>query len=153
MALGIDQPKSHPPGHTDHNPAVDAEMRPQPLDVRDEMIGCVDRQVGIGLADQRAAPPAAALVKQRGPICIRIEVASGLGCAAAARAAVQPDGGQALRGADRLPIQGLAVTNLECTDVVRHDGFVQILHTVRPWLWRKAPQQGCNGRSVRSAER
>src|SRR5215211_7169959 len=60
-------------------------MHPQPLDVRDKMIGCIDRQVGIVLADQRAAPPAAALVKQHGPVCRRIEVASGVRRAAGAR--------------------------------------------------------------------
>jgi hypothetical protein len=151
--LGIDQPKSHPPGHTDHPPAIDAEMHPQPLDVRDKMIGCIDRQVGIVLADQRAAPPAAALVKQHGPVCRRIEVASGVRRAAGARAAVQPDGGQALRGADGLPIQALAIANLECTEVVRLDGFVQIHHTMSPpWLWQRPHKNAVSKKSGRSAE-
>ena len=114
-------------------------MRPQPLDVRHETIGRVDRQVGIGLADQRAAAPAAALVEQHGPVHGRVEVASRAGRAAAARAAVQPDSRQALRGADRLPVQGLAVTNLELAEVVRLDGFVQIIHTLSsPWAWADA---------------
>jgi hypothetical protein len=79
--------------------------------------------------------------------------ASGVRRAADARAAVQPDGGQALRGADGLPIQALAIANLECTEVVRLDGFVQIHHTMSPpWLWQKAPQERCIEKSGRSAE-
>ena len=94
VALRVGQPERDAPRDAEHEPAVDAEVRPQPLQVGD--------QVSVVLASRsapdrpvRRAAPAAALVEQDDAVRGRVEEAPLPGRAARARAAVEHDGGLA----------------------------------------------------------
>jgi len=73
MPLGVGERERAPPRSADHQPALDAEVRPEPLDVRDEVRRGVVAKVDTGRARARRAPPAVALVEQDDPVSLQVE--------------------------------------------------------------------------------
>jgi hypothetical protein len=93
----------------------------QPLDVSDQVMGRVGRQVSAEVAGVRRAVAAAALIELDEPIAGRIELPPSAGPAAAARPAVQRHRGLAVRISGGLPVDTLPIADLEHTRGKRLD--------------------------------
>jgi hypothetical protein len=88
VRLRIRECERRAPRAAEHEPALDAEHRAQPLDVGDEMRGRVVGDVG-----ERHRAAGAALIEQHDPPERRIEIAPVMRQATATRAAVQEHDG------------------------------------------------------------
>ena len=134
MALGVRQPEGHAMREAVHEPPVDAEVLAQSLDVGDEVVRRVDAEVDIGLAGVWRAPAGAPLVEQDDSIGRRVEVPAIPRTAPRPWAAVQDDGGLAVRVPAHLPIQALSVTHVEHPGGVGLDVRIRltggVIHTV-----------------------
>ncbi len=91
------------PRPAEEQPPVDFEVPAQQLHVGDEMLGGVGREVDVGFARTRGAPPAAALVEQDDAVPGRIEEPPMPRGAARAGTAVHHQGGRAVGIAAGLP--------------------------------------------------
>ena len=85
VTLGVGHPEHRPPGDPEDDPALDAEVLADPLDVADVVVHVDARPVHALLAGVRRAPSGGALVEQHGPMPLGVEVAAGPGRAARAR--------------------------------------------------------------------
>ena len=139
MRLRVCLTQCRPPGQTQDDPPLDSKMRPQRLDVGDEVGGGVDAEIGIRLADQGPAAPAPALVEQHDAVGDRIEQTALTRCAARAGSAVQVERGFALRIAAALPIDLMPVAHVEHPAVVRLKRRESVPH---PSLRRSQPDPG-----------
>ena len=122
VTLRVGQPERHPPRSAPHQPPLDPEVGAQLLDVPDQVPGGVGLQAGIQKGHRRRAPPAAALVELDEPVRVRVEQPAPPRAAAAARPAVQRHRRLAGRVAAGLPVDPLAVTDVQHPRLVRLDG-------------------------------
>ena len=106
MGLRIGQRQRRAPGAADHHPALEAKFLADHLHVRDQM-----RQRVVLAAALRAAAAGAALIEQHGMKALGIEQPAMIGLAAAAGPAMQIDRGDAIRAADALDIDLVAVAD------------------------------------------
>ena len=97
------------------------EVGSQELDIRDEVLRRVRRQVDVGLARVRRAATTVALIEQDDAVLIGIEERAVPRCAAGAGSAVKDERGAAVRVAAGLPIHLVAVTDREHAGVVGLD--------------------------------
>jgi hypothetical protein len=118
MSLSISQAKCGAPGEADGDPANDTEHHAQPLNIGDQMSGCVSVEAGVGTTRQRPAAPRPALVEEYGAIKARIEEAPLTCRAARARTTVQKKCRGAHRISAALPINFMPVAHVEQTTVV-----------------------------------
>ena len=116
MRLGIGERQRRAPGAAEHQPLLEAAHLSQPLDVGDQMPGRVGLQAGVG---RRLA--AAALVEQDHVVEIRVEQPALLRRDGAARPAMQEDGGLRALGADTLPVDRVAVADVQHAGLERLD--------------------------------
>ncbi len=121
VRLGVDQSQGHSPRHADDQPPVNAEMLTEQLDVGHQVGGGVGREVGVGFAGQRAAPPAAPLVEQHRSIGLGVEVPPRPGRCSAAGPAVEEHGWLPCRVADDLPVQTVAFADFQLPGLERLD--------------------------------
>jgi hypothetical protein len=117
------------PGAAEHEPPLDPELPAQELGVGDQMPRGVGVEVRAGFARVRRAPTAVALVEEHEAVGVGIEERPKPGRGARARAAVEDDRRLAERIAAGLPVQAVAVADLEEALVVRLDFGV---HQVTP---------------------
>ena len=106
MRLGVREGEGRAPRAADHQPALDAEVLADRLDVGDEVL----RRVG-GERQIRMAAPGAALVEQEGVEARRIEQPPVQVLRSAARSAVQEHRRDAAGAADLLDVQPMAVAD------------------------------------------
>lgn len=116
VGLGIDQAQRDSPGDADHDPAVDAQVLTQPLDVGDQVCGRVGRQVDVGVVGQWSTSSATTLVEQHRPVGARVEVSPRRRRAAAARAAVQIERRQSVVAADCLPVEAVPAADRQVAE-------------------------------------
>ncbi|KAF1071166.1 MAG: hypothetical protein GAK39_01442 [Variovorax sp.] len=100
MAHRIGQRQRRAPRTADHQPALDAQVPPQRLDVGDQQLGAVVARFAARRAASRAA-----LVEGNHAIARRIEAARERGRTARARPAMQHERGATLDGTGGLPMQ------------------------------------------------
>jgi hypothetical protein len=112
VPLGVGQGQRHAPGVAPHQPPFDAEMRAQALEVADQVRRRVGRHGREGLRAGDAAT-GAPLVEQDDAVAVGVEVPAVAGRAARAGAAVQDDGRLALRVAADLPVEAVAVPDVQ----------------------------------------
>jgi hypothetical protein len=102
---------------------------PQGFDIGDEMGSGIGAQVGVRLAGERPAAAAPALIEEHDPVGKRIEETSLARQGARAGAAVQIERGLAGRIPAALPVDLVAITDVEHAAVVRLDcGKPRVLH-------------------------
>ena len=116
MGLGIGERQRRAPGTAEDQPLLETAHFSQPLDVGDQMPGRVGLQAGVG---RRFA--AAALVEQDDVVEIRVELAPLLGRDGAARPAMQEDGGLRTLCSDALPVDRVAVADVQHAGLERLD--------------------------------
>jgi hypothetical protein len=97
----------------------------QQLHVGDQVVRGVGGQVGGRVARVRAAAAAVALVEQDDPVALRVERAPLAVAAPRAGAAVHDERGLAFRVAADLPVDEVAVADVEQAVVVRLDRGIQ----------------------------
>ena len=114
MRLGIGERQRRAPGAAEHQPFVEAAHLAQPLDVGDQMPGGVGVERGVG---RRLS--AAALVEQDDVVELRVEQPPVLWRDAAAGAAMQEHRRLGALGAGALPIDLVAVADIEHAGRVR----------------------------------
>ena len=119
LRVGEDQRRA--PRAAVEEPPLDAEVLAQPLHVGDQVVGRVGGHVDGGVARVREAAAAATLVEQDDPVSLGVEVAAASGAAARAGAAVHDERRLAGRVAARLPVDEVAVADVEQPVVVRLD--------------------------------
>ncbi len=136
MAFGVGQPEHRSPRQPEDDPALDVEVLAQPLDVGDVVVHVDARPVHVLLAGVRCAAPGRPLVEQHGVMPLCVEVAASPGSATTARAAVQVDDRGALRVADLLDVEDVAVADVELAGGERF------------WRWLGHPAQSGAGRGV-----
>ena len=127
MRLRVGEGERAAPAPAEHQPALDAEVLAQPLDVGHEVPGRVLAQLGV-----RRALAAAALVEEHDAPARGIEVAAVVGLDAAARAAVQEDGLPARGVADLLVVERVERRDLEEAALERLDRRIEIAHAGPP---------------------
>src|SRR5690606_6049724 len=108
MAAAPGDRKRGPPRAAEHQPALDAQVSAQALDVLDQLA----RGVGVTVAARRAAS-AAALVEQYDVEAGRVEELALARAAATARSAMQEEDRQAVGSAAALEVQTVGVADLE----------------------------------------
>ena len=113
MRLGVREPQRRPPRATEHEPALEAELLAQPLDVADQVRGRVDRQVDAVVGRIRRAVAAAALIEEHDAIRTRVEEPPPARRAARSRSPVQHDRGLRRAVAVHLPVDQLAIADVE----------------------------------------
>src|SRR5262249_33928914 len=116
------------PGAAENHPPVDAEGSPQELNVAEEVLGRITREVRGRIACVRRAPAAAALVEKDDPVGGGIERPADPGRAAGAGPAVQHDDGFSLRIPADLPVDPIALADVERSALVRFDLRVEFGH-------------------------
>ncbi len=121
VTLCVDEAERHAPRTPDDDPLVDAQVHSQALDVSDEMVGGVSRQVCVLVTGQGTAAPAPSLVEDDRPVVGGVEGAPAVRGGRPSWTAVQPNRRQAIRRADDLPVQGVTVADVEMTGVVGLD--------------------------------
>ena len=121
VPLGVGQGERDAPRSAPHEPAPDAEVCPERLDVADEMVCRVRREVRRPVAGMRQASSTAALVELDDAIARRVEPATSSRRAPAARAAVERHRRRAVRVAGGLPVDRLAIADVEHARRVRLD--------------------------------
>ena len=120
VRLGVGERQRAAPRSAPHQPPVDVEVRAQQLHVRDEVLRGVGPEIDVRLARVRRAPTAVALIEQHDAIGGRIEQPAVPRRAAGSGATVDHDGRLASRVAACLPIDAIAVSDVQ--------------HPVRVWL-------------------
>ena len=121
VPLGIGQAQGGAPGAAEHQPPLDPEVAAELLDVAQQVVGGVDRQVGGRVAGVGAAAPAAPLVEQDHPVGVGVEDPPHPRRAARPRAAVEHHRRLALGVAAHLPVDELAVADLQHALIVGLD--------------------------------
>ena len=96
------------------------------------------RQVGGGVAGVRGAAPAAPLVEQDDAVARRVEVAAEAGGAAGPGPAVHDERGLAVGVAAGLPVDAVAVADVEHALRVRLDLRIQVAHAASLAIPRKS---------------
>ena len=76
MALGVSEPQRHPPRATPYQPAVDTEVLAQLLDVTDQVVGRIGREVGPHVGGRWRALSTVTLVELHQAVCLRMEGAA-----------------------------------------------------------------------------
>lgn len=127
MRLRVGESQRRPPGTAEDLPAVDAEMGTKPLHVGDEVGRGVHAQIR-AVGDVRAGLSATALVEQHDPVLRGIEEASLGRRGPTAGTAVHEDHGLSLRVARGLPVDLLAVADIQVTGLVGLDLRVEVTH-------------------------
>ena len=79
MGFGVGKAEGAAPRAAEHQPAFDVESLPQKLDVLDQIVGCVSREVGGRVARVRTAPSAVALIEQHDPVFAWVEESAEVG--------------------------------------------------------------------------
>ena len=116
MRLAIGQRQRRSPGTAEHQPALDRQMFPQPLDIRDQVRGGVVAQLRPG---NRAA--GAALIEQDDAVAVGIEEPTVDRGASRARTAMQEDDGNAVRIAALLPVHRMDGVEPQHAAAIRFD--------------------------------
>ena len=123
IGLGIGKRQCASPGAAEHQPAVDLEFHPQGFDVVDNMPGRVGSQAGM-----RDRPAASALIEQQDPVTVRVKQPSVVLGTAGAWAAMEEHGGLSGRVSTQLPVDFVAVANIQHARIIgfyRRIGFAQ----------------------------
>ena len=128
VALRVGESQCHAPRATPDQPAVDAEVLAQLLDITDQVLGGIAVQAGAQVRHLGRAPPAAALVELDEAVGLRVEVPPPSRRQAAAGPAVQRHGRLAVRVAADLPVDALTVTDVQHSRVVRLNGRKPLRH-------------------------
>src|SRR5512132_1041560 len=128
-----------------HQPALYAEAFAQALDVRYEVRRRVARQVDVGLARVRGASAAVPLVEQDRPVDLRVEQPTLPRRAARPRTAVQDDSRPPVRVAAHLPVQEVALADVEHAVVVGLDRGIQPGHSLQTGYWSCACWNSASG--------
>ena len=110
-------------------------MLAQPLDIRDQVRSVVARKIHLRRTRMRRASSAIALIKQNDSICEWIEQPAMPRRASRSGTAMQHDGRLAARITARLPVDAVAVANLEHAVIVRFDRWVQVRHDDQIRIW------------------
>ena len=116
MRFGIRKCETGPPGSTEDEPAIDIEMLPEGLNVRDEMSCRVVRQVA-----ERCRTPGTPLVKNHDPVVARIEEPPMRRNGASPRPSVQEDDRDAFGVSALLPIEMMRIIDCESSGLVGFD--------------------------------
>jgi hypothetical protein len=119
VPLGVRQAQGRAPGSAEDEPLLDVKVPAQELDVREQVVGRVGRQVDGRITGVRRTPAAAALVEQHDAVGIWIEVGQPARRGTRTRAAVEDDRGRAARVAAGLPVHPVPVADVEQAAVVR----------------------------------
>jgi monoamine oxidase len=130
-AFCVGKCEGRPPGPAGDQPPVDAQMLPQGLDIRDEMIGRVDRHVGRWITCMRRAAAAAALIEQHDLVARRVEPAPHVRRQPLTRAAVQQNSGLAVGVAGQFPVDLVAVAHREQAGGVGLGRGIEVGHPPR----------------------
>ncbi len=125
VRLRVPQAQCRAPGHAPHQPPLDAQVGTQPLQVGHEVGGRVDAHVGVVGARAGQGPSGAALVEQDDPIGGGVEVPPEIGAGPAPRSPVQDQGWLAVRISAGLPVDAVAVADVEHAVVVRFDHRIE----------------------------
>ncbi len=128
--FGVGQRQSATPRSAEDQPVPDAEVRPEPFDVGDQVVGGVARQVRVGRTGVGAAASAVALIEEDDVVPRRIEELALPRRTAGARAAVEHEGGPALRIAAGLPVDQVAAADVQHAVGMGLDGGIQAGHAV-----------------------
>lgn len=128
MPLRVRQAQGDAPRRAGDDPAVDPQVLAQRLDVPDQVLSRVRREVGGGTVGQRPAPAAAALVQQDAAVGSRVEVPANAGTRTRAWAAVQPQRRGPGGVADRLPVDLVAAPDGQQPGCVWLDGRILLAH-------------------------
>ena len=111
--LGIGERQRRAPRAAPHEPTIDTDVVAQPFDVGDEVGSGVRRQVRGRLRSMRRAAATLALIELHDEVTLGIEQSPGVGRHAAAGTTVQDQRRLARRVARRLPVDLMAVTDIE----------------------------------------
>jgi hypothetical protein len=125
MGLGVRERQCAPPRAAEDLPALDAERRTERLDVGDEVPGRVGAQVRCRGGRVRRRAPAPTLVEQDDRGTSPGRRTAHRRAAPSAGTTVQDDDGLAVGAAALLPVQAVAVADVEHARVVRLDRWVQ----------------------------
>ncbi|KAG1190673.1 hypothetical protein G6F35_013892 [Rhizopus arrhizus] len=121
VRLGVSQRQGRPPRPAEHQPLVRAhDLGAQALDIGHQVPGRVVVQAGV-----RLGTAATALIEQQHVVALRIEQLTMHGRTTAARAAMQEDGGLAVRIARHFPIDLVAVAGIQDAVAVGFDWRVE----------------------------
>ncbi len=133
VPLGVGHRERRTPGGAVDQPALDAEVLAQALDVLDQVPGGVQAQVHGRVGGVRGAAPAVALVEADQPVAGRVPGPHGAAGRAGARSAVQMDGGLARRIAQLFVVEAVAVPGVEEASVVGLGRSVEVHHGGRSY--------------------
>jgi hypothetical protein len=106
IRFGVSQRQGRAPGPAKDQPALNAEVAPQPFDICKQMGSGVGGEVRVRVTGARRAPAGPALVKQNDPIDLGIEVAPQARRTTRTRAAMKPDSQRRVLCPDRPGISG-----------------------------------------------
>ena len=137
VGLRVRQAQGRSPRSAPHQPRVDAEVSPQGLDVSDEVRGGVGRQVDHGVASEGRAAPALALIEADQEVPVGIEMPAMARHQPAPRPPVHQDSRLAVGIAGSLPVDVVAVTDIEHAGIVCLGGLVGTGH---PCLRARVPR-------------
>ena len=150
MRLGVRKRERRTPGSAEDEPARDAEVLAEPLEVGDEM----RRRVVAQLAERRRAP-CPALVVDDDSVGSRVEEPPMPGRRAGAGSAVQEDDGNPLRAARGFPVRGVHPVEPEHAARIRLDFGIQrrdrLRCSVAHWTGLR-PRVTAAARALREAE-
>ena len=104
------------------------EMDPQPFHVGDEVVGRVSREVDGGIIGERPAPPAHPLIEQHDPVAGGVEGSPGAWAAAGAGTPVHHQGRLSGRVAACLPVDKVAVADIEHARLLRLNRRIPHVH-------------------------
>ena len=113
VPLRVREDQRRSPRATVEKPALDAEVPAQQLHVGEQIFRGVHVHIGRGITRVRRAPTAAPLVEEHDPIPLWVEIPPTARAAPRARAAVDDKRGLAVGVAARLPVDAVAVTDVE----------------------------------------
>ena len=119
VCLRVRDRQRRPPRAAVQAPTVDAEMFAKPLHVGDQVLGCVDRHVRRRGGRVRRAPATAALVEHDSEVVLRIERLARSEAGARTRTAMDMQHWLPERVADDLPVDAIAVADIQQSRVVR----------------------------------
>jgi hypothetical protein len=117
VRLGIGKREGRAPRAADEKPFADAEVRPNALQIGDNMLSAVGmkRQVGV-------ASPGAALVEQQGAKSVGVEQSAVIVLGAASWSAVQEQRRNTIGATDLLHVDPMAVADVEHAGIVGAPG-------------------------------
>ena len=125
-SLGVGQGQSRTPGAAQHQPAVDAKILAQQLDVGDQMMGCVDGEIGRVFRRAGRTPAGSALIEADDSVLLRVIERAPEGRATRAGTAMKVDRRFTGWVAGFFPVDVVSIPNVEKAGHIRFDWRVEI---------------------------